>query len=293
MIVLGMQYTLLNLDRSQMQLVKIDEVRPRVRIANHHRVGPAELWERSIPDLQLISVLCGIFTYAEAEKGAIKLEAGDILFIEPNICHSFTLAPGQEEGWIAGMHFEFIPQGRWAAGDYRLSITPDRITRIEEPGYLQGRFTKMAAFYGSYRPYRQELVDSLAMEIILLLAVHWQNEVLWAAKPSARMDKMLAYIREQLDRPLTRRDLAREFNLSEGYVNQLFQSELGMTPSAVINRERLACAYQLMERDGLSVAESAFRVGFQDPFYFSRLFKKVYTIPPSGVASKRRRQNSI
>ena len=36
---------------------------------------------------------------------------------------------------------------------------------------------------------------------------------------------------------------------------------------------------------GLSVAECALAVGFDDPFYFSRVFKQIYTIPPSQVAS--------
>jgi transcriptional regulator GlxA family with amidase domain len=45
----------------------------------------------------------------------------------------------------------------------------------------------------------------------------------------------------------------------------------------------------LIDREGLSVAEAALAVGFQAPFYFSRIFKEVYTIPPSQVASRQRR----
>jgi len=61
-----------------------------------------------------------------------------------------------------------------------------------------------------------------------------------------------------------------------------------MTPSEVINRERLARAYQLMDRDGLNVTEAALAVGFRDPFYFSRRFKGMYGFPPSQMAVSRK-----
>ena len=270
--------------------LKIEDIRPVVRLSNHHPVGSDEIWDRSIPDLQLISILSGEFDYAESNHSPLRLTAGEILFIEPNIHHRLSLAPQQGQGWIAGVHFEFISDKRWAAGDYRLAIKPDRVTRLEDAPYLQGRFQHMASVYESYRPFRQELVNSIAAEIILILVTFWQTETLWAANPSERMQAMLVYIRDHLVLPLTRQGLAQKFNLSPGYINELFQAELGMTPSAVINRERLARAYQLMDRDGMSVTETAFTVGYQDPFYFSRLFKQLYMIPPSDVASKRQRR---
>jgi transcriptional regulator GlxA family with amidase domain len=185
------------------------------------------------------------------------------------------------------MHLEFTPAGSWAAGDYRLAVNPKRITRAGNAAYLQDRFTRMAAVYESYQPFRREMVNSIATEIILVLAAYWAVEIERAAHPSPRMEKILAYIRENLSMPITRQSLAETFNLSACYVNYLFKVELGMSPSSVINRERVARAYQLMEREGMSVAESALAVGFQDPFYFSRVFKKVYSVPPSQIVSKR------
>jgi AraC-like DNA-binding protein len=261
------------------------DIRANVRIANHHPVTPRNIWDRSIPDPQIICILEGVFEYWEEVPVALALQPGDILWIEPDIRHRFFLAPGQPAGRIAGMHLEFAPAGRWAAGDYRLAVKPLQVTRLADPLYLQERFKCMAAVYDSYQPYRKQLVDLIANEIILILAAHWRSETERAARPSPRMEAILAYIREHLREPITRCSLAETFNLSAGYINQLFQVELGMPPSAVINRERVARAYQLLDRDGLSVTEVAAAVGFQDPFYFSRVFKQVYTIPPSQVAS--------
>ena len=272
-----------------MELLKVEDIRASVRLANHHLVAANTLWERSIPDLQFICILAGAFEYVEAKLPALRLTPGDFLCIEPNVHHRFYLSPMQAEGRIAGMHLELTPNGRWAANDYRLSITPERVTHVSEAQYLQERFIHLAAVYESYLPYRVELENCIATEIVLVLVAHWQSGAVRAVKPSARIEGMLGFIREHLAQPLTRQSLAETFNLSPGYINQLFKLELGMPPSAVINRERIARAYQLIDRNGLSVTQAAYAVGFQDPFYFSRLFKQVYTIPPSQVASKRHR----
>jgi AraC-like DNA-binding protein len=272
-----------------MRVVNLHAVDPVVRLANNHSVRAGEYWDRSIPDPQLIYILSGSFEFSAAECPTRLLAPGEILFIEPNIQHHFALALDQVSGWITGFHFEFIPESRWAVGDYRLAVQPDRVTRTDDGTYLQERFHQMAVFYESYRPYRQELVNSIAREVILLLAAHWQTETLWSATPGERIEAMLEYIRANLAQPLSRQSLAHTFNLSAGYINQLFQAELGMPPSAVVNRERLARAYQLLDREGLSVAETALSVGYRDPFYFSRVFRQLYMIPPSAVISRRNR----
>jgi AraC-like DNA-binding protein len=266
-------------------ILKTEDIHASVRIANHHPVTAQMLWERSIPDPQLICILQGTFEYQELNQPKVFLLPGDILFIQPSVQHTLQLSPPIAGGEIAGMHFEFTPSGRWAAGDYRLALQPAQVTRVKDTAYLEGRFKNMAEIYGSYHPYRKELVNALASEILFLLAAYWEDETARAAHPSQRMETILAYIREHLAQPITRQSLAETFNLSPGYVNQIFKVELGMSPSAVINRERAARAYQLIERDGFSVAETAVAVGYQDPFYFSRVFKQIYTIPPSQVAS--------
>ena len=270
-----------------MLILNPEDIHARVRIANHHVVTPRNSWDRSIPDPQLICILAGVFEFCQEGAPVLLLQPGEILWIEPEVRHQLSLAAGQIEGWIAGMHFEFTLAGRWAAGDYHLAVEPERVTRPADPGYLRERFIHLAAVYESYTPYRKELVDSIATEILLILAAHGHSETARASRPSPRMEAILNYIRSHLAQPLSRCSLAETFNLSAGYINELFQVELGMPPSAVINRERAARAYQLLDRDGLSVAEAAAAVGFQDPFYFSRVFKQIYTIPPSQVASRK------
>lgn len=282
-----MHHNLKDLDNIKISLIlKLEDVQASVRIANHHPVAAHMSWDRAIPDPQIISILAGSFMYQAAGQSVVELNPGDFLFIEPNVNHQFYISPSAEQGEIAGMHFEFTPNGTWASGNYRLAIRPKMVTRPADAVYLQARFKRLAAVYESYQPYRRELVNTIATEIVLILAAHWDDEGERAVRPSQRMETILAYIRENLSGPITRQSLAKTFNLSAGHINHLFKVELGMSPTAVINRERAARAYQLIDQEGLSVAESALAVGFHDPFYFSRVFKQIYSIPPSQVASR-------
>lgn len=274
-----------------MRLLTSADLRPTVRIANYHEVYPDQSWpHRVIPDLQVILIIRGLFLYREEEgeraPRELLVHAGELLWIEPARRHTFCHAGGQlhgadSTGLIAGFHFECLPRGAWAAGDYRLAQSPEAVTRVADFGYMHERFRRNAAIFRSYLPQRELLMSTIAQEILLLLLGHWQQPA--TATLSARMEEMIAFIRANLRQPLSRTVLAAAFSLTPEHVNLLFRRELGVTPSTVINRERVMSAYKLIHEEGHSVKEAAYAVGYHDPFYFSRVFKQILGIPPSQV----------
>lgn len=274
-----------------MRIVTPADLRPVVRIANYHEVYPGQSWpHRVIPDLQLILVIRGRCRYRiEEGEGApheVVVHAGELLWIEPARRHTFCHADdgdlrSGEIGQIAGFHFECVPDGAWAAGDYRLAQAPETVTPVADFGYLQERFRRNATIFRSYLPQRALLLSAIAQEILLLLLGYWQQPA--TVTLSARMEEMIAFIRANLRQPLSRVVLAAAFGLTPEHVNLLFRRELGVTPSTVINRERVMSAYRLIHEEGKSVKEAAYAVGYQDPFYFSRVFKQILGIPPSQV----------
>jgi AraC-like DNA-binding protein len=163
-------------------------------------------------------------------------------------------------------------------------LSPDRITQVGDVDYLHGRFQRLAEVYRSYQPFRDIQVNTIAREIILILAEHWRRPV--GPDISTRMQAMLHHIRSNLTMRLNRQTLARQFSLSPEHINLLFRKELGMTPSEVINRERALYAYRLLHEQGRSVKEAAYEAGYSDPLYFSRVFKRLFGVPPSEIATR-------
>lgn len=264
-----------------LRYITATEIQPVVRIANYHDVLPLQSWpQRIIPDLQLILIVQGHYEYQENGL-VIPVQPGEILWIEPGVRHTFRHVDATATGLISSIHLELLPTGSWAAGDYRLAQTPERLTHITDTAYMQARFWRMAQIFGSYLPHRELLTSTIAHEIMLLLLGHWQQPT--TSQLSPRMAAMLAFIRSHLQQPLSRQTLADAFGVSPEHINLLFRRELNMTPSAVINRERVMLAYRLIHEQGKSVKEAAYVVGYGDPFYFSRVFKRILGIPPSQV----------
>lgn len=85
---------------------------------------------------------------------------------------------------------------------------------------------------------------------------------------------LLAYMRLHLREPITIRQLADQVHLSEGHCRRLFARYTGSAPKSFLNRLRLDEALFLLEKGNMTVREIADQVGFPDPGYFTRYFKK-------------------
>ncbi len=85
------------------------------------------------------------------------------------------------------------------------------------------------------------------------------------------------------DKDLTADTLAHLMNCSRSQLHTKLKTLTGYSTKEYLNDYRLALAHQLLE-NGMSVAEVAFEVGFGDPNYFGRAFKKKYGQSPSRVA---------
>ena len=88
---------------------------------------------------------------------------------------------------------------------------------------------------------------------------------------------------------LTVVDLSRELGVSRAQFFRKVQELTGKSPLELIRTIRLQYAAQLLEKSQLSVAEIAYRVGFNNPKYFARHFKDQYHVLPSAYASGKRR----
>jgi AraC-like DNA-binding protein len=62
-----------------------------------------------------------------------------------------------------------------------------------------------------------------------------------------------------------------------------FKEWSGTSPVKYRNGIRISAACSLLKNSNLSVYEIAVEVGFEDPYYFSRIFKKIVGLSPRQV----------
>ncbi len=82
------------------------------------------------------------------------------------------------------------------------------------------------------------------------------------------------------DSQLSVQRLARTIGCSPDYLSALFRKEMGISLSAYLNRERCQYADRLLADASLQIAEVAWTVGYADPGYFCRVFKKLFGQSP-------------
>jgi AraC-like DNA-binding protein len=98
------------------------------------------------------------------------------------------------------------------------------------------------------------------------------------------------YIKNNLDKPLTRDEVARACNLSSGYFSRLVRLRTGYTFTTLLQRFRVERARALLEKSRLTVSETAFEAGFSDQSYFTKVFKKYTGTTPKEYQSRCREQ---
>lgn len=112
-----------------------------------------------------------------------------------------------------------------------------------------------------------------------------------------RVERHMRQAAEQLTaqfaEPIRIEKLAEQFGYNRSYFSKMFKQVNRTSPVAFLASLRVGKARQMLrERPDLSVEQIAYSVGFRDPLYFSKQFKKHYGLSPSGYRQSLVRQEN-
>lgn len=114
------------------------------------------------------------------------------------------------------------------------------------------------------------------------------SHLLTSGGDTRRISKAIGHLRENFDQPLRIDDIARELGMSVSGFHHHFKSVTAMSPLQFQKQIRLQEARRLMLGEDLDAASAGFRVGYEDPSYFSREYKKLFGAPPQRDIAKLR-----
>lgn len=111
----------------------------------------------------------------------------------------------------------------------------------------------------------------------------WDRTRNWRGNLDAnqKVAQSISYMKLHLDQRASAASFAALANLSESHYRSLFKSQTGYAPMDYFIRLRMHKACQLLDTTSLSVKEVAMAVGYEDPLYFSRIFKAVIEMTPT------------
>jgi AraC-like DNA-binding protein len=96
-----------------------------------------------------------------------------------------------------------------------------------------------------------------------------------------RIKNIVIYIRQNLQKTLTTKDLAMQCFLSSDHFERIFKQEMHCTPTEYIKRIKIEAAETLLAVRNMSVKDIAYALAFNSPSYFNKIFKSITGITPA------------
>ncbi|NME70464.1 helix-turn-helix domain-containing protein [Flammeovirga aprica] len=158
-------------------------------------------------------------------------------------------------------------------------------TRIVEDEAIIARFIDSLEFYFDNPSLVNEDLLELKIKELVLLLIQTNNvsSVLELINDlySPRVSQLKKVIELHTFSNLSLEELAKLCHLSLSSFKREFQKIYEETPSKYLSGQRIKKAKELLQSTSLPINEIAYDIGYNDPLYFTRIFKKKEGVSPS------------
>lgn len=206
--------------------------------------------------------------------------------------HQFFILPkGKEHKYgsskakpwtIYWMHFDGEKAPFFADGfDHATNISPNANSRIEERLQLfEEIFTTLSKGFSNNNIYY-----SITSLFHFLGSMKFLGEYRESFESTEKqldiIDEVIHYIRENIEQKLTLSDIAREAKLSPSHLSLLFRKKTDYSPLRYLTHLRIQKACHLLDFTDMKIIQICPKIGYDDAFYFTRIFKKTMGMSPS------------
>lgn len=279
----------------------------------------AHLWEtqagresdqarlRVLDDFELVLALRGrAWIYAAEDEGSVDIEPGSVAFLPPGFLHGWASGPGAH----VAVHFDLHANpslapmeniratDRWERRDplghvprFSLRTRKDAppmilplVTPVREPRRWRERLDTLVQI--AQRGSRESIEDQLAVAE----TIGWALRTIAADAARAGLterteaDPRIMRLLRELDAARGERpsiaELARRTGMGETAFRAAFRRVTGRSPRAHLEARRIEHAARALIDTDRSVTEIALAEGYDDPYHFSRVFKRVTSQSP-------------
>ncbi|NMO96793.1 AraC family transcriptional regulator [Paenibacillus lemnae] len=248
----------------------------------NHALGP------KIYDHYLLHVIESGKGNFQTEHGVFELGAGDAFLIHPGELVSYA-SHGDEPWlyrWVAftGLDARTLVE---AAG-----MLPDSPVVYNSGSRRSGRYIRL--IQESFRR-KQDQAHIAAAGYLHLLWAELMNHTHRTVLPSMAetqiqrtVKQMISVMSSQYAHPVSIEQMCSSLGYNRAYLSRIFKKETGLPPVTYLLKLRMDQAKRLLrERPELSVEQVSASVGLPDSLYFSRQFKRFYSLSPTSY----RREN--
>lgn len=209
------------------------------------------------------------------DQKPFKVKANQFFILPPGVQHEYgadvnipwTIYWLHFTGELASQYHQFLigknHQGplNIAPSSYRLGIFDDIMQHLELMN------NKESLIYGN---------NALGGFLVSLK----QNLIRNSTSGNEALQKVIELMRNNLHRNFTLEDLSSAVNLSSSHLSAIFKQKTKYSPLNLFTSMKMQKACQLLHDSGKNIKSIAAILGYDDPYHFSRVFKKMMGVSP-------------
>lgn len=213
----------------------------------------------------------------KVDQHTFHCSEGDMILLDKNIVHATSSARGSiRDTWCCLLSQVELPA--ISAGDNYIL----RCNAGEYFQYVQNTFLNIYEF----SRHNTLITDPVCNQLIATLLLIFQEKLkesrtLEKAGPLTFAQQVLKYINSHFAEKITLDSLAKEFFVSKSYLGNEFRKEYDISPINYLIDKRLTESIWLMLNTDTPIHQIAQAVGYDNPYYFSKIFTARMGISPA------------
>jgi AraC-like DNA-binding protein len=254
-----------------------------------HPKGFAFDWQhgRILDGFALVYISSGRGTFESRPRFRSAIEPGHAFLLFPKIWHRY--APDSESGWHEHwIGFDGEIARRWL--QRKLFSAKRPIVKINAEDTVLATFSRIMQSIRENRPALQQIMAGATDNLMGLIYSAQQAQPAQDAQYPNAIESAIARIHNEFARDLNMKLLARELGVGYSWFRHTFTAHTGLSPHQYLLEFRLVRARNLLAESEFSIKEIATQTGFEDEFYFSRLFRQKLNLSPSQWRNRSRQR---
>ena len=139
----------------------------------------------------------------------------------------------------------------------------------------------------------EDYIASLFNDILLLVDRQQHEQKKTTGNVQEQIERAAAYFNENYNTKISIDDYAESLHISTNWFIHNFKQYAGMSPAQYILSLRMVNAQSLLERTTYNIKEISEIVGYENPLYFSRVFKKEIGKSPAQYRKERATEETV
>tara|TARA_R110001592_G_scaffold68955_1_gene211456 strand:+ start:400 stop:1338 length:939 start_codon:yes stop_codon:yes gene_type:complete len=144
-------------------------------------------------------------------------------------------------------------------------------------------------FNNNYLENYIEYANLLSLNFISSFIYHDFESNIDTIQNDTLIDRIKDFLINNLIQNFTIDEIAEKFNYSKSYLHTKFKNKTGYPIIVFFNLKKIQKACEYLNYTDLSIKEISYKVGFEDPLYFSRIFKKFMGKSPRNYKQSQRK----